>query len=611
MKNQLAEKLDGGILLFDGAVGTEIYKRHFFVNVSFESLCLRNPEVISEIHRSYVEAGAEALTTNTFAANRNKLSRFGLGEEVAAVNAAAVKLARAAAGDSVLLAGSIGPVGELPQGVRDRSFDADRVLAEQVEALEAAGPDFLLLETLTSLDDIRRAARVAGGTAALPYVLSFSLDRDAETPLHEGFDQILSALAETERAPTALGLNCGGGPENALSALERVIGRTPFPIIVRPNAGVPKNVDGRMIFMTSPEYFATYAARYVQLGARGVGGCCGTGPEHIREMAQAIRPLRAAERPVAVAPPTARVKAVEPVPREERSRLAGRVCAGKWVASVELVPPRGWRLEAMTAKAGLCRERGVDAINIPDGPRASSRISPMVAAAAVQERAGIETILHVCSRDRNLIGIQADLLGCAALGLKNLLFITGDPPKMGDYPSASAVFDADSIGMVEIQRRMNQGIDIGGKPLDPPTAAYIGVGADPGAVDPGRELERLERKVAAGAEFVITQPVFDPAVLLIFIEKIADLKIPVLAGIWPLASYRNAEFMRNEVPGVVVPDRVMRRMALPSSREDQAREGIAIAREALSQVREAVAGVQVSAPLGRVETALAVIADSY
>ena len=607
MKNRLEEKLQSGILLFDGAVGTEIYRRHVFVNVSFESLCLNRPEIVADIHRSYLEAGAEVLTVNSFAANRNKLARFGLGEEVAAINAAAVKVAREAGGEDILLAGSVGPVGAPPPGTRPGDFDPDGILAEQIEALQEAGPDFLLLETLATLDDIRRAVRVAARTVRLPYVLSLSLDRHAETSRGERFNLIRRVLEKAGRRPEALGLNCGGGPENALSALEHVLPRVDLPLIVRPNAGVPKNVDGRMIFMTSPEYFATYAGRYVQMGVRGVGGCCGTGPEHIRAMVQAIRPLRAADRAVTITEPLPEARLRDPVPPEQRSRLAARLARGEWVTSVELVPPRGWRLDKVVEKSVLCGEKGVDAINIPDGPRASSRISPMVTAHQIQLRAGIETILHVCSRDRNLIGIQADLLGCAALGLANLLFITGDPPKVGDYPFASAVFDADSIGMVKIQDRMNRGLDIGAKPLDPPTAAFIGVGADPGAVEPKRELERLRRKVEAGAEFIITQPVFDPDVLARFLEEIPDLKIPVLAGVWPLASYRNAEFMRNEVPGVVVPDRVMRRMARASSREEQAAAGIAIARETVVAIRDGVAGIQVSAPLGRVATALAVI----
>jgi homocysteine S-methyltransferase len=377
-----------------------------------------------------------------------------------------------------------------------------------------------------------------------------------------------------------------------------------LPVIARPNAGVPRVVDGRTLYMCSPEYLTTFALRYLKLGARGIGGCCGTNPEHIRDMARSLRPLAASSAKIPVVEIT---KTARACPMAEKSSLGARIAAKEWITTVELLPPRGYVLDDVIAKARLCREAGVDAINVPDGPRASARMSPIITSERIQEKADIEAIVHFCCRDRSLLGMQADLLGCAAAGLRNILFITGDPPKLGDYPASSAVFDADSIGMVAVQDRLNHGVDMGGKPLDAPTRALIGVGADPSAVGIEREIERLRRKADAGAEFVITQPVFDPSALLRFLDAVSNLRLPFIAGIFPLASYRNAEFMNREVPGVSVPDPIMRRMAQAGGKEDQRAEGIRIARESIAAVRDRVQGIQVSSPLGLVEVTLAVL----
>ena len=363
-----------------------------------------------------------------------------------------------------------------------------------------------------------------------------------------------------------------------------------------------------MIYMCSPEYFTTYAVRYLSLGASGVGGCCGTTPDDIRDMARAVNPLAKIKAHESIFTSVSPDVGVEPVPARERSSFASKLADGKWVCNIEIVPPQGYSLENTLEKAEFCRKAGFDAINIPDGPRASSRVSTIVTAYRIQELASIEVILHQCCRDKNLIGMQADLLGCAALGINNILFITGDPPKLGDYPFASGVFDVDSIGMLKLQTRLNRGIDLGGKTFNPPTKAFAGAGADPNAIDMKREIRRTREKIEAGAEYIVTQPVFDTDSLLRFMESVPELSgIPVIAGIWPLASFRNAEFMKNEVPGVVVPDSVMRRMGEPETKEAQKAAGIAIAREAVASIRNAAAGVQVSAPFGNVNTAYAVI----
>ncbi len=608
MHDKLKEKLYNQIVIFDGAIGTEIYKRNFFVNTSFESLCLSAPKVISEIHKSYYDAGAEVLTTNSYSANFNKLSKYGLGDKVKQINEMSVKLARESGGEDTLVAASVGTIGEINNGLTEENII--EILSEQITALESAGADFIFFETLSSQRDTEFACRAINKCSQLPYVLSFVLDRNNETPKSVPASKLLKAFEQHVKKPTALGLNCGDGAEATLAALEKFIKMVEYPVIVQPNAGLPKNVDNRMIYMTNPEYLATYAKRYVDLGARAVGGCCGTGPEHIRDIARAIKPLSKAEYTSKIIVSKQEEQDLkEPVPTAEKSKLGAKLAKGEWVNTIEIVPPRGYLLNDTIQKAILCREAGIDAINIPDGPRASSRISPMVAALKIQQEANIETILHVCCRDKNLIGMQADLLGCSSLDINNILFITGDPPKLGDFPFASGVFDVDSIGMVKIQDRLNRGVDVGGKPIEPPTKILIGVGADPNAVDMERELRRTREKVEAGAEFIITQPVFAVKPLREFIDKLSDLNVPFLAGIWPLASYRNAEFMKNEVPGVVVPDEIMKRMASAKTKEAQREEGINIARENIEKIRDKVKGIQVSAPFGNVATAIAVIKD--
>ena len=359
--------------------------------------------------------------------------------------------------------------------------------------------------------------------------------------------------------------------------------------------------------MTSPEYLNTYAMHFVQVGARCIGGCCGTNAEHIHALAQGVKSVHRARRLQTIE--TDSVAAlVQPLPAGERSRLANKMERGQWVTTIELVPPLGYDLQPTVEKAARAYRNGVDAINIPDGPRASSRVSPLVTAAAIQNGVGIEVLLHLTCRDRNVIGMQSDLLGCAAAGINNVLIITGDPPKLGDYPFSSAVFDLDSIGLTRIADRLNRGVDIAGKRIDPPTKFHIGVGVDPTHLDMEREIDRFFQKVEAGAGFAITQPVYEPGVLLRFAERVQSAGIPVIMGLWPLASYQNALFMNNEVPGVTIPDHVMKRMAAAADDREAARaRGIAIARELLDAVRHVFAGVQVSAPLGRIDIALDVL----
>lgn len=607
MSQTIQQALHDRIVIFDGAMGTEIYRRNFFVNISFENLCIARPDVIRSIHQAYLDAGAEVLTTNSYGANRARLMKFGLAEQVAAINEAAVKVAREVAGDDALVAASVGPVGDVPS-----FMDPLGVLSEHVSILAGAKPDFLIFETMPSLADLDLALHAVQKAQGVPFILSFAMDGKAMTGKGEPASAVLDKIAASPLQPVAIGLNCCSGPGAMLHALETLLplvdGR--WPVIAQPNAGTPRSVDNRMLYMCSPEYFTTYAMRYAQLGVRGVGGCCGTSPDHIADMARSVSPMARHARVEHISEPAPSVPLQEPVPTAEKSAFAAKLASGGWVNAVEIVPPQGYMLDATIAKAKLCAEAGFDVINIPDGPRASSRVSTIVTAIKIQQEVGIETVLHCCCRDKNVIGIQADLLGCAAMGVRNILFITGDPPKLGDYPFASGVFDLDSIAAVKVQAALNRGVDFGGKSIGERTAAFCLVGADPNAIDMPRELRRTREKIEAGAEAVVTQPVFDADALLRFIEavpELADGSIPVIAGIWPLASLRNAEFMKNEVPGVVVPDAVMKRMARPETREEQRLEGIAIAREAVEAVRSAIRGIHVSAPFGNVATAIAVM----
>lgn len=606
-RKPLADALREDVLIFDGPMGTELYRRHVFTNRCFDELSLSDPKLIRKIHSDYCDVGADVLTTNTFGANRVTLARFGLAEKLKEIHVAGARLAREAADECedrpIWVVGSIGPLPKGP-GVEE---DPATLIIEQVEALVEGGVDAIIFETLPSRHDMELCALAMKRLPDVPFILSLAVDPTGESAAGEPISRLFAPLGATCATPIALGMNCGSGPDGLLESAEKAIGMNDLPMIIQPNAGMPKEVDNRRIYLCSPEYLTTYAQRFINLGVSAIGGCCGTTPDHIREIAKSIKPLaRSRTRPKLVEA-AAECEEKPMMPLRERSRFASRLARGQWVTSVELVPPRGYDLSPIIEKCKRLHRNGVDAINIPDGPRASSRISPLIVAEHIQREANIEVILHFCCRDRNLIGMQADLLACAACEIRNILFVTGDPPKMGNYPDASGVFDTDSIGMAAVQNRMNRGIDIGGQPIDPPTRAVIGVGLDPTAIDRKRELDRFRQKIEAGAEFAITQPVFDPEALLRFLDEVGPCDIPIVAGVWPLASYRNALFLQNEVPGVEIPESIMARMEAVESREDQLKLGVEIAREAVDRIRERVAGIQVSAPFGNVNTALAVI----
>jgi homocysteine S-methyltransferase len=606
------------VVVFDGAMGTMLYARGVFINQCYDELNLRAPDLVRDVHRAYREAGAEVLETNSFGANRVKLAQYGLESQVAEINRAAARLAREAAGPTGWVAGSAGPLGVRiePYGPTSRE-EARAYFAEQLAALREGGADVFLLETFSDLDEMEQAILAAREVDAdVPVIAQMTVGVDGRTPYGATPEDVAQALDAW--GADAIGLNCSVGPQIILEAIERMAAVTSRKLSAQPNAGMPRDVGGRTMYMASPEYMATYARHLIQAGAKIIGGCCGTTPEHLHAMVEGIRPLVPRHRELVATPrPSQAVRVpdeakpqpgVEPVPLEKRSRWGAKIAAGDFVTSVEIVPPRGVDASRMLEGVRALKAAGVDAVNVPDGPRAQSRMGALLTSVLIEQQVGIETVTHYCCRDRNLLGMLSDLLGASAIGLRNMLLITGDPPKMGPYPDATAVFDIDAIGLTNLVQRLNHGLDPGGNSIGEPTRFVIGVGVNPAAIDPQTELRRFEYKVEAGAEFAITQPVFDVEQLERFLDRIAHVRIPIIAGIWPLVSARNAEFLANEVPGVVVPPAIIERMRVANavSKERAIAEGIAIAREMLSRVRGTVQGVQVSAPFGKVEMAIEV-----
>ncbi|MDQ3698079.1 MAG: bifunctional homocysteine S-methyltransferase/methylenetetrahydrofolate reductase, partial [Gemmatimonadota bacterium] len=603
------------VVVFDGAMGTMLYEKGIFINQCYDELNVRAPDLVLEVHRAYRKAGAEVLETNSFGANRVKLAQYGLEAQVADLNRRAAALARQATDGDAWVAGAVGPLGVRiePYGPTSRD-EARGYFREQLAALREGGADVFLLETFGDLEELEQGILAARDVdSSVPVIAQVTIGPDCRMPYGASADDAARALDAW--GADVIGVNCSVGPQGILEAVERMTPATRKKLSAQPNAGMPRDVSGRTMYMASPEYMASYARHLLHAGVKIIGGCCGTTPAHIRAMVEGIRPLvprlkGRVTREVgsgAPSPPSARPAShdsgVDPIPLADRSRWGAKIARDEFVTSVEIVPPRGVDATRMLAGVRALKAAGVDAVNVPDGPRAQSRMGALLTSVLIEQQVGIETVTHYCCRDRNLLGMLSDLLGASAIGLRNLLVITGDPPKMGPYPDATAVFDIDSIGLTNLASRLNRGLDPGGNAIGAPTCFVVGVGVNPAALDPAHELRRFEWKVDAGAEFAITQPVFDVEQLERFLERIAHVRIPVIAGIWPLVSARNAEFLANEVPGVVVPKAIIDRMrsANARSKEHAVAEGIAIAREMLGRVRSAVQGVQVSAPFGKVE----------
>jgi methionine synthase I (cobalamin-dependent)/5,10-methylenetetrahydrofolate reductase len=604
------------VLVCDGAMGTMLYARGVFINKSFDALNLSRPELVAAVHQEYVHAGADIIETNTFGANRIKLASFGLADRLHAINAEGAHIARVAAGDRAFVAGAIGPLGiRIEPWGKTSVQEAQDYFREQAQALADGHVDLFILETFRDLNEIGAAIDAVRSVSNLPIIAQMTTVEDGNTL--DGTPPERFAPELERRGATVIGVNCAVGPAPMLETIERMEAVTGLRLSAQPNAGKPRDVEGRNIYLCSPEYMASYARRFILHNARVVGGCCGTTPEHIRQIKNAVRAAAPVANVVSVGAPghpahapqppvAARVEPL-PVSREQKSGLARRWADGAFAVAVEVLPPRGFETRPTIDRARALKGHGVDVVNIPDGLRAGARLSALSLAVLVEQQAGVETLLHYACRDRNLLGIQSDLLGAHAMGLRNLLLITGDPGRVGDYPDATAVFDVDSIGLTNLVSRLNHGYDVGGQPIGAPTAFHIGVSVNPAAPNPDEELRRFEYKVEAGAEFVVTRPVFDIPGFERFLKRITGARLPVMAGVVPFESARHAEFIANEVPGSRVPEALLARMRAADGAEAAAAEGIAIAREIAGALRGLVQGLQVSTASGNVEAALAVL----
>jgi homocysteine S-methyltransferase len=608
---QFADIFASRPVLSDGAMGTVLYSRGIFINRCYDELNLSDPALILSVHEEYLQAGAEILETNTFGANRFRLSRHGLGGKVAEINAAGARIAREAANrlkGEAWVAGSLGPLGVRLEPLGKTSLEEARAaFAEQIRALAGAGVDLLIIETMAALNEAHEALRAAQETAPeLPVLVMVTVD-DESTCLDGSSPEQAAALL-TEWGAGAVGVNCSTGPTTVLTAIEAMRGATTLPLAAMPNAGVPREVDGRNIYLCSPEYMANFARKAVAAGAQFVGGCCGTTPNHIRAMRSAMRAIDAQARVAEGGATAVASHETPPEPLGKRSRVGALLEQGKFLSLVEIVPPRGIDCSKEIEGAMLLAQLGVHAIIVPDSPRASARMSAQSLCIQIQQHTGIETILNYTCRDRNILSIQADLLGASSIGLRNILCMTGDPPKLGNYPDATSVFDVDAIGLVNLAQRLNRGLDVGANAIGASTNFTIGVAANPGVPDIEHELRRFAYKVEAGAEYAITQPVFDLRLLESFLKRIEEHRIPVIASIWPLTSLRNAEYMKNDLR-VSMPEEIMLRMAQADTPDAAREEGVKIAQEMLEAVRPLVQGVQVTAPFGRYNVAAEVIAS--
>ncbi|MBH25425.1 MAG: bifunctional homocysteine S-methyltransferase/methylenetetrahydrofolate reductase [Myxococcales bacterium] len=625
--NAFLAALERGPLVVDGAMGTQLYERGVFINRSLEEVCLRNPSLVQQIHEDYIAAGADLIETHTFAANRLKLAKHGLEDKLVELNRAAVQIARRCADrGKVLVGGAIGPTGAVPGVISDAELERVRdAFKEQAAILADGGVDVFVLETFRLLSELRLAVQAVQAVSSLPIIAQVAFDGEERTSEGADPEQVFTLLRDL--GVDVIGANCVEGPHQLFSVAEKMVGRG-IPIAIQPNAGYPKIQEGRHIYMATPEYFGVYARRFFKLGVSLVGGCCGTSPEHIRRIVGAARMMGGgrvearSEVSVVSTPDRERYEGVEPTPTAEKTGLGAAIARvyhdrvkakepvpvgpESFVVSVEVNPPNGLDPSKALAAARLLREGGVNVVNIADGPRASVRMSNQALGLLIQRELDMEVILHVCCRDRNLLGLQSDLLADHVLGLHNLVIITGDPPKMGDYPHATPVFDVDSVGLLRIADNFNHGRDLAGKKMDP-TRFLCACGAEPAALDYDREIRRLEQKREAGAEFIMTQPVYDPEILHRFIRDTRHLDMPILVGLLPLASHRNAEFLHNEVPGMQIPQDIRDRMQKVDRGPAARAEGVRIAQEALLGVVDDVVGAYIMPPFGRYSLALDIL----
>jgi methionine synthase / methylenetetrahydrofolate reductase(NADPH) len=600
MREPFLERLEKRVVVADGAMGTMIYSRGIPFSRCFDELNLSMPQLVKEIHLSYAKAGAEVLETNTFGASRSRLVGHEMGDRVRELNLAGARLAREIAGDDLYVAGSVGPLGLRlePLGPTSRE-EARAIFREQITALVEGEVDLIVLETMIDLEEAHQALLAVREVCNLPVVAQMTIQEDAHTLSGTSPEDFTRCLDEW--GANVIGLNCSVGPAGVLEALEKMARLTRRPLSAQPNAGMPQTVDGRNLYLCSPDYMAEHARRYVELGARIVGGCCGTTPEHIRAIKKSVRSSNPRSSQVSVQVAERKAPRVEPRPVEQRSRLAAKLVRGEFPILVEMVPPKGCDATRELEGAQYLRDQQIDAVDIPDGPGGTARMSAYALAVLVHQRSGLEAVLTYSCRGRSVAALQSGLLGGHALGLASIIAVTGDAPQAENYP-AEADFEVDSIGLVNIVNHLNHGLDAAGNPLGTQTGFLVGVRVNPVALNLDEEIRRFDYKVAAGANFAIARPVFEAERLAQFLQRIevgGAPPIPILAGISILASYRNAEFLNNEVPGMAVPAWILKRMQGADTGDRARMEGLKIAQELLLEVRGLVQGVEISAPFGR------------
>jgi homocysteine S-methyltransferase len=605
----ILEELDRRVLVCDGAMGTQLYAKGVFINRCFESLNLSQPDLVRSVHREYIRAGADVIETNTFGANRIKLRAFGLSDSVKAINVAGARLARSVSGDGYV-AGAIGPLGVRVEPWGKTGIDeAEQLFKEQAEALVEGGVDLFMLETFRDLNEIGAAIAAIRSFCDLPIVAQMTTEDDGNSLDGTPPEQFAPVLLE--RGADVVGVNCSVGPAPMLETVERIAAVTSARLSAQPNAGKPRDIEGRNIYLSSPEYMASYARRFITTGVRLVGGCCGTTPEHIRQIATAVRSVspsetrRAIETHVRVSVVAETPHAQRPVPRADKSRLAAKLASAERVISVELIPPRGVGCQQAMADATALAARNIDVLTVFEVPR-GARMTAMSLAVLLQHHAGLETAVQYSCRDKNLLAIQSDLLGAAAMGLRNIVGITGAVNLQGEIPDATAVYEVDSIGLTNVMTRLNHGLDVGGQPIGAPTALHVGVMVNPGTDDLDRELRRFEYKVEAGAEYAVTSPIFDVAVFERFMRRVEGFAVPIIAGLWPFDSLRRAEYMANEVPGITVPESLLGRLRSKGD-ESAAAEGVRIAQELGAELWPMAHGVHITSPGGNTAAAIAVL----
>jgi methionine synthase I (cobalamin-dependent)/5,10-methylenetetrahydrofolate reductase len=598
------ESLGTRVLVCDGAMGTQLYAKGIFLNRCFDELNLTQPDLVGDVHRDYVRAGADVIETNTFGANRFKLVHFGLADRTRDIAREGARIAREAARDAAWVAGSVGPLGvRIEPWGKTGADEAEAAFREQAEALVEGGVDVFILETFRDLNEMLAAIRAVRSVSALPIVAQMTTEEDGHSL--DGTPAETFAPALERAGANVIGVNCSVGPAAMLETVEAMGRVSSLPLAAQPNAGRPRDVDGRNLYLCSPEYMASYARRFVAAGVRLVGGCCGTTPDHVRQIAIAVRAATPTSvRAVPSAPADGQIAVAEPVLRQEKSGLARAFVERRFAVVVEVAAPRGFDLSAVVAQARRFRDLGAVAVNVPDYPKSGARASALALGVLVEQQGPVETLLHYSCRDHSLIGMQSDLVGAHAMGLRNVLLTTGTPASQASYPDATSVFDVDAIGLTNMVARLNHGLDIAGQSIGIPTRFHIGVAVNPFAPDADAEWRRLEHKVEAGAEYLVTPPIFDLAAFDEVLPRLKATGLPMLAAVAALEGVRHAEFMASEVVGVRMPERLVESLRRAG---DERAAAMAVTVEIARELASRAEGLQVTCVHGSSQTAEALL----